>query len=140
MTTLPTHLKQSDYGIHRNVRLPYARVVERVREELQKEGFGIITEIDVQATFKKKLDVDFRPYIILGACAPKAALQALNIESDVGLLLPCNVVVQEVGAGVDISAIKPTTLFERLVQNAEIAELARDIEARLTRAVERTAA
>lgn len=134
------HMKKSDYGIYRSTRSTYHEAVQRVRDELAAEGFGIITEIDARATFKKKLDLDFPDYIILGACAPKMAHQALSAEPDIGLLLPCNVTVHDAGNGTEISAIKPTTLFSRLVQNAEIAKLADDIEARLTRALDRAIA
>lgn len=83
------------YGMGKSVALPYARAVERTRETLQREGFGVLTEIDVQATLKKKLDVDFRKYVILGACNPALAYRGFQAELEVGLLLPCNVIVYE---------------------------------------------
>jgi uncharacterized protein (DUF302 family) len=83
----------TNYGLSVEVGLPYEPTVDRVREELGKEGFGVLTEIDVRQTLRDKLDVDFRPYVSLGACNPPIAHQALSAERDIGLLLPCNVIV-----------------------------------------------
>jgi len=129
------------YGIGVTVRLPYHRAVERIREELAKEGFGVLTEIDVQATMKQKLDVDFRPYVILGACNPPIAHQALTAELDIGLLLPCNVVVyqgDEPGTSV-VAAMDPVEALA-LTGRADIMPLAEQVKAKLARALEGVAA
>jgi len=127
----------SNYGFTRtfaNVKLDEAR--NRITEALKKEGFGVLTEIDVKATLKKKLDVDFRPYVILGACNPPIAHKALLAEPAVGLLLPCNVVVAETDdGGSEVSVIKPEAMFS-VVNNAEMEPLVRDVTDRLTRALE----
>jgi len=87
----------TSYAIGRSVPLAYEQAVARIRDTLQQQGFGVLTEIDVRATLKKKLDVDFKKYVILGACNPPLAYQGFQAEPDVGLLLPCNVVVYEEG-------------------------------------------
>ena len=87
------------YYFSKTINLPFDEAITRVTEELKKEGFGVLTEIDVKATLKKKLDVDFRNYRILGACNPPFAHQALLAEDKIGTMLPCNVIVQELGAG-----------------------------------------
>jgi uncharacterized protein (DUF302 family) len=128
------------YGFGTTVDLPYAQAVERVREELGKEGFGVLTEIDVAATLKKKIDVDFRPYIILGACNPPLAHQALTAEPDIGLLLPCNVVVyadEREGRSV-VAAMDPQAALA-LADNPAIEPIAADVRARLQRVLERVA-
>lgn len=90
---------------------PYEKAVGKVTEALKAEGFGVLTEIDVQATFKKKLDADFRRYVILGACNPNLAHRALTASLDIGLLLPCNVIVYEEGAGSVVSLVDPLSML-----------------------------
>lgn len=98
----------SNYSIKKVVKMSYKEVVERVKEELKKEGFGVLTEINVKETLKKKIDKEFKKYIILGACNPDFAYQALQLEDELGLLLPCNVVVYEKESGeTAVSAIDP---------------------------------
>ena len=114
----------------------YDTAVTRVTDELKKEGFGVLTEIDVKATLKKKLDVDFRPYIILGACNPPLAHKALTIAPESGLLLPCNVTVADEGNGrILISIIDPNKMMSFL-NNPLLEEVACDAEARLRRVAE----
>jgi uncharacterized protein (DUF302 family) len=128
------------YGIGTTVDLEYARAVERTKEELAKEGFGILSEIDIAATLKKKLDADFRPYVILGACNPPLAHRALTAERDLGLLLPCNVVVyaaDEPGKSV-VAAMDPEAALE-LTGNAAVREVAKEVKARLERVLSRVA-
>lgn len=110
--------------------------IGRVTDELKKEGFGILTEIDVKTTLKKKLDIDFRPYVILGACNPPLARQALEAEGQIGLLLPCNVVVQEIGSGrVSVSIADPKAMFT-LVDNPAVVPVAEEAERRLRRVIQ----
>jgi len=128
------------YGFSTAVTLPYEAAVARTREELGKEGFGVLTEIDVKATLKKKLDVDFRPYVILGACNPPFAYQALQTELDIGLLLPCNVVVyagDDPGTSV-VAAMDPEAAL-KLAENPAMGQVAGEVRARLERALRRVA-
>ena len=133
----------SRYAVGTTVALDYPHAVERVKEALAAEGFGILCEIDVAATMKKKLDVDFRPYVILGACNPPLAYRALTAERDIGLLLPCNVIVyaDDIPGRSVIAAMDPVVALE-VTGNASIRPLAEDVKSRLTRAlaaVERSA-
>ncbi|HEY0038161.1 MAG TPA: DUF302 domain-containing protein [Longimicrobium sp.] len=130
----------SRYGVSATVRLPYDEAVERTREELAREGFGVLTEIDVAATLKKKLDVDFRPYVILGACNPGMAHRALSAEPDIGLLLPCNVIVRagEAEGTSEVLAMDPEAALS-LAGNPEIAPVAKAVGEQLRRVVDRVA-
>ena len=124
------------YALTRTVALTWEEADRRIREELAKQGFGVLTEIDVSATLKKKLDVDLPRYEILGACAPPMAYRALQTDPAIGLLLPCNVVVREAGEeGMTIvEAIDPVVQME-VTGNAELASLAGEVRARLERAL-----
>ncbi len=122
------------YGIGVTVPLPYDAAVERTRAALATEGFGVLTEIDMRATLKKKLDVDFRPYTILGACNPPLAYQAVLAERDIGLLLPCNLVVyagDTEGTSV-VAAMDPVQALQ-LTGRDDIHALATEVRARLER-------
>jgi len=124
-----------EYSYKKNVKIPYQEAIVKTKEELQKEGFGVLTEIDVKATLKKKLDVDFNNYIILGACNPPFAYQALQAESDIGLLLPCNVIVYEAGGQTFVSAIIPTVAMS-MVDNKQLQDVALEVEAKLKKVID----
>jgi uncharacterized protein (DUF302 family) len=128
--------KTTPYAISATVDLDYGRAVERTKEALAAEGFGVLSEIDVAATLKKKLDVDFRPYVILGACNPPFAYRALTAERDIGLLLPCNVVVYATDepARSVVAVLDPVEAL-KISGNAEIGPLAEEVKARLERAL-----
>jgi uncharacterized protein (DUF302 family) len=120
------------YGMSRNVNLPYDRAVERVTEELKKEEFGVLTSIDVRETMKKKLNADFKRYVILGACNPPFAQKALQAEENIGLLLPCNVVVYEQGNASVVAAFDPMVMTT-VMENEQIVPIAKEIKQRLER-------
>lgn len=125
------------YGSSVTVPMEYAQAVERTRAALAAEGFGILAEMDIAATLKKKLDVDFRPYVILGACNPPLAHRALLVEPDIGLLLPCNVVVRadDVPGRSVVAAMDPVAALG-LTGNAQVGPIADDVKARLRRVLE----
>ena len=124
------------YQYKKEVELNYQEAIARTREELQKEGFGVLTEIDVKATLKKKLDVYFDDYIILGACNPSMAYKALQSEQDLGLMLPCNVIVYSKKGKTFVAAIKPTVQMEK-IGNTNLREIASMVEASLKKVVDR---
>lgn len=124
------------YCFSKTVDSSFDQAIEKVTEELKKEGFGVLTEIDVKATLKKKLDVDFRQYKILGACNPQFAHQALLAEDKIGSMLPCNVIVQERdGNKIEISAIDPVASM-MAVKNDTLGNLAGQVREKLKRVIE----
>lgn len=133
-------MQQTSYAMRREVELPYEQAVDRIREALSSEGFGVLTEIDVRATLKKKLDVDFRPYVILGACNPPIAHTALNAERDIGLLLPCNVVVYagDTDGSSVVAALDPVEQL-KITGNDVVVPLATELRNKLDRALDAVA-
>lgn len=129
----------TDYGIRTTLNAAYDEAIEKVTAALKEEGFGILTEIDVKATLKKKLDADFRRYAILGACNPPLAHRALQSELEIGLLLPCNVIVYEVGEGQTTVSIIDPMMMVSMTDNGDLPEVAREAKARLSRVIERLA-
>lgn len=126
----------SKYGFSKVVDVPFDKALERVVDALQAEGFGVLTDIDVAMTMKKKLNTDMPPYRILGTCNPPLAHRALESEPSIGLLLPCNVVVRQDGAGVvHVEFMDPQAVLD-LVDKPEIEELAGEVKQRLERAMQ----
>ncbi len=124
------------YYFSKKVKMSYDEAIIKVTEELKKEGFGILTEIDVKETLKKKLDVDFHKYKILGACNPQYAYKALQAEDKIGLMLPCNVIVQETPDGlVEVAAIDPIASMQA-VENNELGEVASGVQSKLKKVIE----
>ena len=129
-------MRQADYSLYKF--LPGATLAdaeEKVTAALKREGFGVLTRIDVKDTLKKKIDVDFRPYLILGACNPRLAHRALSQDDTVGLLLPCNVVVAQKNDGAEIALARPQSMFET-VKNPDVQPLADEAEERIRRVFE----
>jgi len=129
-------MKQTNYGLSKTSQLSYEQALEKVTAELQKEGFGVLTEIDVKATLKKKLDVDFKPYKILGACNPPFAYKALQAEEQIGLMLPCNVIVYvNDGGETVVSAINPMASMQT-VQNPALEGIGSQVAEKLRRVIQ----
>lgn len=118
-----------DIGIRTTLKVPFEEAIQQTTEALKTEGFGVLTQIDVQTTFKQKINADFRRYIILGACNPVLAHRALSANADVGLLLPCNVTVQEEGDEIIVTAVDPLAMMGSLEEQAEVKAVA--VEARV---------
>jgi uncharacterized protein (DUF302 family) len=123
------------YYFSRILDITFAEAIDRVAEELKKEGFGILTEIDVKATVKEKLGIDFRPYRILGACNPQFAHRALELEDKIGTMLPCNVIVQQLADGsIEVAAVDPIASM-RAVENPGLAEVAQQVQGKLRQVI-----
>ena len=127
--------KNMKYGYSKIVSLPFAEAVTKITEALATEGFGVLTTIDVKATMKKKLDLEYENYTILGACNPTFAHQALLAEKEIGLLLPCNVIVYQTGEEVHVSAMLPSAAMSA-VENDAIAGVAQSVEEKLKKVVD----
>jgi uncharacterized protein (DUF302 family) len=124
------------YGVTRTVTMSYDGAITRLRDLLKEEGFGVLTEIDVQRTLKEKIGKDIDPYVILGACNPKLASRALEIEPDIGLLLPCNVIVSKRGDSTHVGVVNPQSMVD-LTSNPALAEVSKEADERLRRVIER---
>jgi uncharacterized protein (DUF302 family) len=129
-------MEKIQYGFRKALKITYEEAVEKVTQSLKKEGFGILTQIDVKDTLKKKLNVDFRKYVILGACNPSFAHQSLQAETEIGLLLPCNVIVYEDNSGhTFVSAINPESAMA-MIDNPKLKQIATQVSAKLEAAIE----
>jgi uncharacterized protein (DUF302 family) len=123
------------YYVAKTVSGGFSATIKRVIESLKTEGFGVLTEIDVKATMKKKLDIDFRDYRILGACNPPLAHQALTADDKIGTMLPCNVIVQDLGGGqIEVAAINPAVSMEH-VGNPTLKKIAKSVTGKLRRVI-----
>lgn len=124
------------YFFSKKLETNFEAAILAVTEELKKEGFGILTEIDVSATLKKKLNVDFRQYRILGACNPPFAYRALLVEPTIGTMLPCNVIVQELDDGtIEVAAVDPLASMQA-IRNKELQSIAKEIQLKLVKVIE----
>lgn len=130
-------MKQTKYAFTTTVDLPYKKAIDKVTEELKKEGFGILTEIDVKETLKKKLDVDFKPYKILGACNPPNAYKSLQAEEQIGLMLPCNVIVYVNDKDKTVVAAVDPVASMQAVNNPSLGDVAQTIQNKLKSVIER---
>lgn len=123
------------YYFSTTMEVPFDEAIEKVTDELKKQGFGVLTDIDVKATMKKKLDIDYQKYRILGACNPPFAYQALQAEDKIGTMLPCNVIVQETEDGkVEVSAVDPLASMQA-IQNTELRDIANQVQAKLKKVI-----
>jgi uncharacterized protein (DUF302 family) len=129
----------TDYGLRVTLNVPYEEAIERATAALKEEGFGVLTEIDVKATLRKRLDADFRRYVILGACNPNLAYQALQNELEIGLLLPCNVIVYETDEGQSVVSLVNPLAMLGVVESESLQKVANEANARLTRVSEKLA-
>lgn len=125
------------YYFSKAIDLPFEQAVDKVVAALKAHGFGILTRIDVQSTLKDKIGAEFRPYVILGACNPKMAYEALKAEDKIGVMLPCNVIVQQAGEKTEVAAVDPVASMQA-IQNVALAAIARSVGEELKAAVQET--
>ena len=125
----------TDLGIRTTLKISFEQAIQKTTDALKFEGFGVLTQIDVQTTLKEKINVDFRRYVILGACNPTLAHRALSANADVGLLLPCNVTVQEADDGILVSAVDPLQMLGALKGDAAMQAVAVEARAKLERVI-----
>jgi uncharacterized protein (DUF302 family) len=135
MYTIYQETMMTELGFQSTLKLTYEAAIEKVTEALKAEGFGVLTSIDVKETMKKKLDVDFKKYAILGACNPSLAHKALSAKPEVGLLLPCNVIVYEEGDSTVVNIVDPLSMLG-VIQSPELEQVAQEARARLKRVSE----
>jgi uncharacterized protein (DUF302 family) len=133
-------IRTGSYGLSVDVGAPFEAARERAIAALKTEGFGVLTEIDIKATMKEKLDVDFRKYVILGACNPPLAHRALSAETEIGLLLPCNLIVYEKDPGTSVVAVIDPEVQLGKVGRADLAGVAAEVRSKMIRVLEATAA
>lgn len=123
------------YYFSRKINESFDKALERVISSLKREGFGILTEIDVKETLKKKLEVDFQKYKILGACNPSFAYKALKVENKIGTMLPCNVIVQEISEGeIEVAAVDPVASM-RAIENPDLLNIAKQVQEKLKKVI-----
>ncbi len=123
------------YYFAKTLDAPFEEVVDRTVAALKQRGFGVLTKIDVRGTLKEKIGVEFRPYVILGACNPRMAHQALQAEDKIGTMLPCNVVVQEIGGNIEVAAVDPVASMQA-IQNEQLGTIASKVRDELKAAVQ----
>ncbi len=122
-------------GIQTRLKGSFEDVIQKTADALKTEGFGVLTQIDMQGTFKQKINADFRRYVILGACNPTLAHRALSANSETGLLLPCNVTVEEDGSDIIVNAVDPVQMLGVLGNNVEIRQVAAEAQSKLRRVI-----
>ena len=124
-----------NYGFTKELNIPYGKVIALVREALKKEGFGVLTEINVQEIMKEKMGINMNKYIILGACNPPNAYKAILTEENIGLMLPCNVIVYEKGGKTVLSVVRPAVAMQ-MIDNAELQKVAEEVEGKMKKSID----
>jgi len=128
-------MNNQKYGYNKKVTTSFEKTIENTKEKLKEEGFGVLTEIDIKATIKEKIDKNMDNYTILGACHPASAYESIQSEIEIGLMLPCNVIVYQKNGEVVVSAIKPSVAMG-MIENKELGAIATDIESRLKNVID----